>query len=78
MERIRKNTLAKIKTILPIILQCYTKLHPVQTFGPPVIGALSDAYSYVTGIGVLGAVLLLAAIGCVIALVRQRHSAQSA
>ena len=46
-----------------------------QTFGPPVIGALSDAYSYVAGIGVLGAVLLLAATGCVIALVRQQRLA---
>lgn len=48
-----------------------------QTFGPPVIGALSDVCSYVTGIGVLGVVLLLAATGCVIALVKQQRSAQS-
>jgi len=49
-----------------------------QTFGPPAIGALSDAYSYATGIGVLGIVLLLAAIGCIIALVKQQRPAQSA
>lgn len=44
-----------------------------QTFGPPAIGALSDAYSYATGIGVLGIVLLLAAIGCIIALMKQHR-----
>lgn len=49
-----------------------------QTFGPPVIGALSDAYSYVMGIGALGVILLLAAIGCAIALVKQQRPAQSA
>jgi MFS family permease len=49
-----------------------------QTVGPPVIGALSDAYSYATGIGVLGIVLLLAAIGCVIALVKQQRPTQLA
>lgn len=43
-----------------------------QTCGPPVIGALSDAYSYNIGIGVLGIVLLLAAIGCVITLLKQQ------
>ncbi|HEY8805044.1 MAG TPA: MFS transporter [Clostridium sp.] len=42
-----------------------------QTFGPPAIGAISDAYSYSAGIGVLGIILLLAAIGCIIALIRQ-------
>ena len=42
-----------------------------QTFGPPTIGALSDTYSYAAGIGVLGIVLLLAAIGCIIALMKQ-------
>lgn len=44
-----------------------------QTFGPPVIGALSDAYSYNIGIGVLGIVLLIAAMGCVIALMKQQR-----
>jgi len=48
-----------------------------QTFGPPAIGAVSDAYSYATGIGVLGIVLLLAAIGCIIALAKQHRPAQS-
>lgn len=48
-----------------------------QTFGPPVIGTLSDAYSYDTGIGVLGIILLLAAMGCVIALVKQQRSTKS-
>ncbi len=47
-----------------------------QTFGPPAIGAISDTYSYAAGIGVLGVVLLLAAIGCIIALVKQHGSAQ--
>jgi MFS family permease len=49
-----------------------------QTFGPPAIGALSDTYSYSVGIGALGIVLLLAAIGCIIALAKQHRSAQSA
>lgn len=48
-----------------------------QTFGPPVIGAISDTYHYGAGIGVLGIILLLAATGCVIALVRQHRPAQS-
>ena len=42
-----------------------------QTFGPPVIGAVSDAWSYAAGIGLLGVILLVAAFGCVIALIRQ-------
>lgn len=42
-----------------------------QTFGPPAIGSISDAYSYSTGIGILGIVMLLAAIGCIIALIKQ-------
>lgn len=49
-----------------------------QTFGPPVIGALSDAYNYSIGIGVLGIVLLLAATGCIIALMKQQRPAQPA
>ena len=49
-----------------------------QTFGPPVIGALSDSYSYAAGIGALGAVLLLAAVGCIIALAKQQRPAQPA
>jgi len=44
-----------------------------QTFGPPAIGAISDAYSYATGIGALGIVLLLAAIGCIIAMIKQNR-----
>ena len=43
-----------------------------QTFGPPAIGALSDAYSYSIGIGFLGVLFTIAAIGCVIALIRQK------
>jgi hypothetical protein len=42
-----------------------------QTFGPPAIGAISDVFSYAAGIGVLGCILLLAAFGCVFALMRQ-------
>lgn len=49
-----------------------------QTFGPPVIGAVSDAWSYAAGIGLLGIILLLAAFGCVIALIRQGRPARSA
>jgi len=37
-----------------------------QTLGPPVIGGISDTYSYTAGISVLGVVLLLAALSCVI------------
>jgi len=47
-----------------------------QTVGPPAIGALSDAYSYAVGIGALGVVLLVAAIGCLIALLKQHRQAQ--
>lgn len=49
-----------------------------QTFGPPVIGAISDIYSYSTAIKALGAVLLFAAIGCAIALMKQHRSAELA
>jgi MFS family permease len=37
-----------------------------QTFGPPVVGWVSDAYSFSTGIGVLGAILLIAAAACLV------------
>lgn len=47
-----------------------------QTFGPPAIGAISDRYSYTAGIGVLGIILLLAAVGCIIALLKQHRPAQ--
>jgi len=47
-----------------------------QTFGPPTIGAISDVFSYATGIMVLGIVLLIAAIGCIIALLKQHSSLQ--
>ncbi|MBU3155865.1 MFS transporter [Clostridium estertheticum] len=47
-----------------------------QTLGPPAIGAISDTYSYSTGIIVLGIVLLLAAIGCIIALLKQHPPTQ--
>lgn len=47
-----------------------------QTFGPPIIGAISDSYSYAIGIEVLGVVLLLAAIGCIIALMKQNQGNQ--
>ena len=46
-----------------------------QTFGPPVIGAISDTFSYAAGIGFLGALLLLAALGCGIALAKQQRPA---
>ncbi|MBW7572978.1 MFS transporter [Caproiciproducens faecalis] len=45
-----------------------------QTLGPPAIGAVSDRYSYTAGIGTLGGILLLAAAGCVFALLRQRKN----
>lgn len=48
-----------------------------QTIGPPVIGSISDAYSYTAGIETLGVVLLLAAFGCIIALSKQRRLVQS-
>lgn len=44
-----------------------------QTFGPPTIGAISDSYNYATGIGVLGVILFLAAIGCIAALLKQNR-----
>ncbi|NCB05970.1 MAG: MFS transporter [Clostridia bacterium] len=44
-----------------------------QTFGPPAIGALSDACSYRAGIGALGVLFLSAAAGCAAALLRQRR-----
>ena len=37
-----------------------------QTFGPPVIGGISAAYSYSLGIGVLGVIFSAAALMCVI------------
>jgi len=37
-----------------------------QTIGPPVIGGVSDAYSYSAGVNVIGAIMLLAAIACTI------------
>ena len=46
-----------------------------QTFGPPVIGAISDTFSYAAGIGLIGVLFTLAAIGCVIALAKQRQTA---
>ncbi len=48
-----------------------------QTFGPPVIGSISDTYSYTAGIGVLGILLLLATIGCVIAQIKQHRPTRS-
>lgn len=48
-----------------------------QTFGPPVIGAISDSFSYSAGIGVLGIVFLLAASGCAIAWFKMRKVAQA-
>ncbi|WP_313294707.1 MFS transporter [Faecalispora jeddahensis] len=44
-----------------------------QTFGPPAIGAISDRYNYAVGIGTLGILLLLAAAGCAIALIKQHR-----
>lgn len=46
-----------------------------QTFGPPVIGGVSDAVNYAAGIGLLGIVMLLAAIGCAVALSKQMRKA---
>lgn len=48
-----------------------------QTLGPPTIGAISDTYSYTAGIGVMGVLLLIAAIGCVIVLIKQHRPAQA-
>lgn len=45
-----------------------------QTFGPPAIGAVSDVFSYTAGIAALGGILLLAAAGCIFALIRQRKT----
>lgn len=47
-----------------------------QTFGPPVIGGISDIYSYSVGIGVLALLFLIAAIGCIIALINQHRTKQ--
>ncbi len=47
-----------------------------QNLGPPAIGAISDAYSYAAGIHVLGIIMLLAAIGCIIALKKQHRPIQ--
>jgi len=44
-----------------------------QTFGPPVIGGLSDSYGYSAGIGVLGAILLMAAIACIVWHMKQKR-----
>ncbi|OAA90311.1 Multidrug resistance protein MdtG [Clostridium ljungdahlii] len=49
-----------------------------QTFGPPVIGGISDIYSYSVGIGVLAIIFLIAAIGCIIALINQHKTKQVA
>jgi len=35
-----------------------------QTIGPPLVGGVSDAYSFSIGICVLGGIMLLAAIAC--------------
>jgi len=43
-----------------------------QTFGPPTIGAISDRTSYNVGISVLGVIFTVAAIGCIIAMVKQQ------
>lgn len=45
-----------------------------QTFGPPVVGALSDSYSYSVAIAVLGVVFVIGAIGCIIAMVNQKRT----
>lgn len=47
-----------------------------QTFGPPAIGSVSDTYSYSAGIGVLGAVLLIAAFFCLVWYWKKRLSEQ--
>ena len=47
-----------------------------QTFGPPVIGVISNIYGYATGIRALGAVLLIATISSSIALMKQQRSAE--
>lgn len=68
----RKGQLGASLGVLSTLMDCG------QTVGPPVIGALSDAYGYSAGIATLGIVLLLAAAGCIIALVKQRRLAQPA
>ena len=47
-----------------------------QTFGPPAVGAISDAAGYAMGIGTLGVLFAIAAAGCVIALVWQHRKAK--
>lgn len=47
-----------------------------QTFGPPVMGTISDTYNYAAGIEVLGSLLLLAAVGCIVALTKQHRTVQ--
>ncbi len=48
-----------------------------QTFGPPVIGAISDTYSYAAGIAALGIIMLTAAAGCITALIKQHRPKDS-
>lgn len=47
-----------------------------QTFGPPAVGAISDSAGYAMGIGTLGILFTIAAVGCVIALERQHRKAK--
>ena len=47
-----------------------------QTFGPPVMGTISDTYNSAAGIEVLGSLLLLAAVGCIVALTKQHRPVQ--
>jgi len=49
-----------------------------QTFGSPVIGGISDIYSYSVGIWVLAIIFLIAAIECIIALINQHRTKQMA
>jgi predicted MFS family arabinose efflux permease len=45
-----------------------------QTFGPPVVGAVSDWQSFQAGISVLGAIMLLAAIACTVWHIKRKSS----
>jgi MFS family permease len=45
-----------------------------QTFGPPVIGGIGDAFSYSTGIRVLGFISLAAAFACFIWFMKKKNA----
>ncbi len=45
-----------------------------QTFGPPVIGAVSDSFSYAAGIGLIGVLFAIAALGCLFAMIHTKKT----